>query len=59
MGSCYSGEHMAEHNVHSDTKCNIEEPLQKYRSVIDYLGLEGRETCLNGSKGVGKKSLRN
>ena len=34
MGSCYSGDGIAEDYIHTDiTTCNIEEPQQKY-----YLG---------------------
>ena len=32
MGSCYSGDHIAEDHIQTDiTTCNIEEPQQKYR----------------------------
>ena len=32
MGSCYSGDHIAEGHTHTDiTTCNIEEPQKKYR----------------------------
>ena len=35
MGSikdnCYSTDHIAEDNIHTDITCNIEEPQQKYR----------------------------
>ena len=31
MGSCHSGDHIAEDHIHTDiTTCNIEEPQQKY-----------------------------
>ena len=33
MGNCYSADHIAEHNMHTDITCNIEEPQQK-----DHLG---------------------
>ena len=31
MGSCYSGDHLARDDIHSDIKiCHIEEPQPKY-----------------------------
>ena len=31
MGNCYSTDHIAEDHIHTDIRCNIEEPQQKYR----------------------------
>ena len=31
MANCYSADHNAEDNIHTDIPCNTEEPQQKYR----------------------------
>ena len=31
MGNCYSIDHIAEYDIHTDITCNTEEPQQKYR----------------------------
>ena len=50
MGSCHSGDHIAEYHIHTDiTISTTEEPQQKSaleRSVIDYWGIN----MFNGSK---------
>ena len=41
MGSCNSGDHIAEDHIHTDITCNIEEPQQKYRLGTVSNGLLG------------------
>ena len=31
MGNCFSTDHIAENHIHTDIKCNTEEPQPKYR----------------------------
>ena len=50
MGYCYSADHIAEDNIHTDITCNIEEPQQEYRLGMISNRLLGAETCFTGSK---------
>ena len=53
MGSCYSGDHIAEDNIHMDlTAYNIEEPLQKYCLGTVMKRLLGPDAC-GGREGGG------
>ena len=37
MGTCHSGDHIAEDHIHTDiTSCNIEEPQGRWRTVTDH-----------------------
>ena len=54
MGSCYSGDQIAEDLVHTDvTTCNTEEPRQKRVGTVSSIlpgGAGGGSTCFTGSK---------
>ena len=53
MSSCYSGDHIAEDQIHIDiSSCNIEEPQQKYLlgTVSNRLFGGGGYTCFTGSQ---------
>ena len=54
MGSCYSGDHIAQDNIHTDiTTYNIGEPQQKYR-----LGTVSNKLLGRGGGGLNYKYVQ-